>query len=190
MKRLTIATCLFAAPFASAAITVNSYSHSPNPSSSYPDSGNQELIDGVADVVTWGEGVPIGSSQVGPFVGWLNTNASTTFTFDSVQTVRQVTVWAADSDSAAGVNFPSTITLTDPNSSFTQTFGIPNPAGSEMRPIVMEGFAVTTNQLQVAFTRGGQWTMLTEVTFDTIPEPGAPALLSLAIISLIRRRQR
>lgn len=172
------------------AITVQSYSHSPAPSSSYPDSGGRELIDGIAVVPTWGGGTTITSSQIGPFVGWLNNNASTTFTFDSIATVGRVTVWASDSNGAAGVGLPTTITLSDPNSGFTQTFPVTNPAGSGyMLPITLSGFEVTTNQMRVAFTRGSQWTMLTEVTFESIPEPTSGALLALSSLLVLRRKR-
>ncbi|MGJ8725613.1 MAG: PEP-CTERM sorting domain-containing protein [Roseibacillus sp.] len=191
--KTTIIGLLALTPFAGAAITVSSYSHSPNPAASYNDSGTQELTDGVAVVPTWGTGITITTAQIGPFVGWQGTDAATTFTFDSIQTVGQVTVWASDSDGVAGVRLPSTITLSDPNSSFSQTFMVNNPGGNGvMRPITLDGFSVQTDQMEVSFTRAttGSWTMLTEVEFNSVPEPSTAGLLAVASALLLRKKRR
>jgi hypothetical protein len=190
MKSTLAILALAGSHFASGAITVQSYSHTPAPSSSYPDSGTQELTDGIANVPTWGGGNTITSGDIGPFVGWLFTDASTTFTFDNSYTVGRVTVWAADSDGAAGVGLPLTITLTDPNSSFTQTFPVTNPVGAGyMLPIVLDGFSVNTNQLQVSFTRGQAWTMLSEVSFETVPEPSSGIMMAVTSLFVFRRKR-
>ena len=186
MKSTTILLTLAASSLASGAITVQSYSHSPGPSSSYPDSG-QELTDGIANVLTWGGGNIL---NIAPFVGWINTNASTTFTFDTTYNLGSVTVWASDSDGTAGVGLPTTITLTDPNSAFTQAFTVINPAGNgNMLPITMSGFSVTTNQLRVGFIRGSDWTMVTEVSFAAVPEPSTALLISLIPLFAFRRKR-
>ena len=189
MKSTTILLTLAASSLASGAITVQSYSHSPGPSSSYPDSG-QELTDGIANVLTWGGGNILNSSHIAPFVGWRSTNASTTFTFDTTYNLGSVTVWASDSDGTAGVGLPTTITLTDPNSAFTQAFTVINPAGNgNMLPITMSGFSVTTDQLQVSFVRGSEWTMVTEVSFAAVPEPSTALLISLIPLFAFRRKR-
>lgn len=173
------------------AITVQSYSYSGSPSASYPDAGGQELTDGVAIVPTWGGGNTITASQIGPFVGWLNRDATINFTFDTIYTIGQVTVWASDSDNAAGVELPTTITLTDPNSSFTQTYNVVNPTGNGyILPITISGLNVTTDQMQVSFTRRRQWTMFTEVSFESIPEPSVSALALLTTLFVLQRKKR
>lgn len=190
MKFTSLFSVLALSQIAHGALVVQSYDHSPSPNPSYPDIGNVELIDGIADVPTWGGGNSIGAADIGPFVGWLGTDAATTFTFDNTYTVGQVTVWAADSDGAAGVGLPQTIILSDPNSSFTQTFVITNPSGNgNMLPIVMSGFSVVTNQLQISFTRGQEWTMLTEVQFESVPEPSIAILAGTICVFAFRRKR-
>ncbi|MFC5049020.1 PEP-CTERM sorting domain-containing protein [Rubritalea spongiae] len=183
-------TSLSLATTASAAILVDSYSYGVSPTSSYPDSGG-ELTDGVADVPTWGHDTTIRSGDTPPFVGWLNTNGSIEFFFDQDYTFGSVTIWVADSDNAAGVGLPNTITVSDANSSFTKTTTVTNPAGSGyMLPVTIDNLNVTTDELHVSFTRNHQWTMLTEVTFASVPEPSSSCLLGIGLTTLTLHRRR
>ncbi|QYY34442.1 PEP-CTERM sorting domain-containing protein [Ruficoccus sp. ZRK36] len=180
-------------PLASAEIPVLNYSYSTSPSGSYPDSGGTELTDGVDETVAWGSGMTIDGSDAVPLVGWLNNNASITFNFSEEETIRSVTVWAADSDNYAGVGLPATITLSTPGEAFSQTFNVVNPAGNGTTiPLTFSGFSVTTDQFVVSFTRASQWTMLSEVEFSDVPEPAhVGAVLALgALLWVGVRRQR
>lgn len=174
------------------AITVSSYSSSPAPSGSYPDSGGVELTDGITNSVAWGSGVNISYSDVGALSGWLNTNPSITFNFAEPVTVRSFTVWAADSDGHAGVGLPSSITLRTPSSSFSQTFTVTDPAGNGYTvPLSFSGFSVTSDQLIVESTRAQQWTMFSEVQFSAVPEPTYTALaFGVLCLFLFRKRLR
>lgn len=174
-------------------IAIAGYSYNVAPSGSYPDSGGVELTDGTDLTAAWGAGISHPNSV--PLVGWQYTNGSITFNFTQVETVGSFTVWAADSDGSAGVGLPATITLSTAGETFTQTFTVTNPAGNGTTvPLTFEGFSVTTDQLTVSFARATQWTMFSEVTFSSVPEPAhvgaALGAGALAVLVWMRRRRR
>ncbi|MDP0494686.1 MAG: hypothetical protein Q7Q73_00630 [Verrucomicrobiota bacterium JB024] len=174
-------------------IAIANYSYNVAPSGSYPDSGGVELTDGTDLTAAWGAGISHPNST--PLVGWRYIDGSITFNFTQVETVGSFTVWAADSDGYAGVGVPATITLSTAGETFTQTFTVTNPAGNGTTvPLTFEGFSVTTDQLTVSFVRGYEWTMYSEVTFSSVPEPAhVGAALGtgvLAVLVWMRRRRR
>jgi hypothetical protein len=195
-KSLAVAvvlTALDAGANAATLVNVNTYSYLNAPSLSYPDSGN-ELTDGVTDVISWPNvnfvSDPYG--EVAKLVSWLDITPVVQFDFGTIATISSVTVWAADSDGAAGVALPSLITISTPDLSFSQSFVINNPAGyGSTVPLELSGFSVTTDKLIVSATPTAQWTMFSEVQFFTpVPEPATATLVAgLAGLSLLRRRR-
>jgi hypothetical protein len=189
LNRFTIAPVaalfLFAAVAAHAQpLTVSSYSYIVNPNSLYPDTGGVELTDGVDQTIVWGQGISGGSINSQSLSGWRDANPSVQFSFGSVVDIGAVRVWAADSDGFAGVYLPLTLTIRTPDSSFSLTHTVVNPAGNGSTvPIDITGFSVRTNALILQAARGGEpdlgeWAMFSEVRFTTapVPEPSTTAL--------------
>lgn len=173
------------------------YTYVVNHSGSYPDSGHTagglgELTDGVWDATVWGGGNSPTSSDVVPLVGWFQTVPTVEFDFGSIFNVKSATFWFADSDNAAGVNYPSSITLRNSDSSFVHTENFSNPAGAgAMVPINLSSFDVSTDKLIVEVgTVGGQHTMLSEVRFSSVPEPSSGVLFGLTVAGIALRRRR
>ena len=182
---------------AAATVSVSSYNYLSSPNSSYPDSTGSELTDGVDQTIAWSSGATITASDVRPLVGWLNRNPSVQFNFGSFQLIDSVTVWIADSDNAAGVGLPNSVTVRTPDNSLSRTFTIdmpidPTVSGTTV-PIILDQLAFTTDTLIVEASRNSQWTMFSEVQFsDTsaVPEPSTSILLTglLGSVLLFRRR--
>lgn len=188
-------TLLFSLPSQAALISVSGYSYNTSPGSSYGDSGG-ELTDGITDNIAWGEGVSIGYSDVSNLVGWEYTNPNITFNFTTVQLVRSIRVFAADSDSYAGVSLPISITVSTAEG-FSQLFTITNPPGNGSTiALDLGGFATTSNVFTLTMARNSPWTMLSEVQFfsndivpaDNVPEPKVGLLLLLGL-SFMRFKQ-
>lgn len=191
---LFFALTLMAGSAHAATVSVSSYSYTTDgttvsPTASYADSGN-ELTDGTVQTTVWPS-----TAIIGPLVGWNGTDPAITFNFSSPETVRKVTVWSADSNGSAGVRLPDTITVRTPDNSFSQTFSITDPAGSgSVASLELTGFETTTNALVIEPRRADnavndEWIMLTEVSFDTVPEPSSALLLGIASLGLLRRRR-
>ena len=174
-----------------ASVAVSSYSYLISPSSTYPDTGGSELTDGVTYSAAWA--VPpsnIGYEDVVNLTGWSSNRPIIQFNFATVTDVGMVTIWIADSDGAAGVGIPQTITVRTLDSSFSQTFAITDPAGSGTTvPIILSGFSVNAASLVIDIEPNHQWTMLSEVQFNSIPEPSAFALVGIGLAGILRRRR-
>ena len=178
-------------------LTPTSYTYTNGgPHANYPDPGRVELTDGHTFNIAWGGGAPINAGDVVGLSGWDGRAPGIAFAFASTVTITDVTVWAADSDGAAAVYLPTSITLSTPGG-FSQVFPVTNPVGSGSTvPIALSGFSVTTNSLTVSLTPApaNRWTMLSEVEFaSNIPEPGQTAVLMAAGSALgacLWRRQR
>ena len=190
---LTLSSVLLIPAFAAAAVvSVDSYTHLSSFSSNYPDSGGVEMTNGITDSLTWGGGFSINFAQVSALTGWASVNPSTEFDFGTTATIQQVTVWAADSNSSAGVAYPIGFTIRTPDNSFVHTVsGIPNPAGGgDTKPFIIGGFSVDTDKLIVTTQKSSSsWTMLSEVQFNSTPEPSS-ALLSIVALGMTLRRRR
>lgn len=176
---------------------ITGYTYGVAPSNSYPDSGHStggmgELTDTVSQTNVWGGSNSPSSSDIVPLVGFLDVDADIAFIFDGVRNVNSATIWFADSDGSAGVNMPTSVTIRNADSSFSHTESITNPAGSgDMVGVTLSGFEVAADSLIVESTRGGQWTMISEVSFTAVPEPSA-LLISVfgTMIGLSTRRRR
>ena len=182
-----------AVPASAQLVPLTGYTYLRSPSSSYPDSGGTELRDGIDETIAWGGGVSISAAQVAPLVGWLNGNPSLRITWDDATTVRSVILWFADSDGAAGVGLPDSVTLaTDTATLGTFTIADVPGAGSTV-PITIGGLSLTEGHLRITANRHFQWTMLSEVQASTvIPEPAVAGMLFLAVpacLALLRRRR-
>jgi len=174
-------------------LTVSSYSYIVNPNGLYPDTGGIELTDGVDQTIAWGSGISINGNDVQPLSGWRNANPAVQFSFDSVVNIGAVRVWAADSDGFAGVFLPLTLTIRTPDSSFSLTHTVVNPAGNGSTvPIDITGFSVGTDKLIVQAARGGQWTMFSEVEFTAapVPEPSTTLMTLAGVAGLAAWRRR
>lgn len=174
-----------------AIVMVNSYSYLTSPSSLYPDSGG-ELTNSVTYSAAWTvPSTTITPADVVGLSGWNSTNPMIQFNFAPSTEVQAVTVWAADSDSSAGVGLPLSIVVRTPDSSFTRTFPITNPSGNGTTvPLYLSGFSVTTSALIVEVERDHQWTMLSEVQFSSVPEPSSFALGGVMLVGTLLRRRR
>ena len=142
------------------------YVTAPPASGNYSDAAATKLSDLFAgSVVVWP-----GSANVTPLVGWENLDPTITFNFDGNVDISEVVVFAADSDNSAGVNLPTSITLST-SGGFSQAFSVENPPGdSRTVPIRLSGFSVTTDDLTVTMNRNtvGSWTMVSQIDcFDT-----------------------
>jgi len=174
-----------------AVVSVTGYSYSPNPTNpNYLDSTGSELTDGVTDTLVW----PDPSTNFAPLVGWIGVDPIITVDFGSIQTIQTVSVWAADSDGSAGVNLPATVRIrTLDGITFNQLFNVTNPAGSGTTVrLDFTGFSVTADTLVIEAARptpANTWTMLSEIQFDSVPEPSSLALAGIAGFGLLRRRR-
>lgn len=150
-------------------------------SSRYPDSTG-ELTDGVDVTIAWGNGQNITFDDVAPLVGWQNTSPRILFTFERPYTFSGLTIFAADSDGAAGVGLPSKVKIEAGEPTWTYDFI--NPPGSGSTVGQAFSFEATTDSVLLTLEPGMQWTMLSEVSFygaEAVPEPATIGLLGLGL---------
>ena len=186
------ATALAAAPLA------YTYSYNTAPDVGYPDSGS-ELNNGQTYSVAWDGVHSITYDDVAGLVGWANSNPIITLHFASPVNVTSVVAWFADSNGAAAVAMPVSVTLSD-SAGFSSFFSVTDPDGAgSTAPVLLDGFSVVTDTLTLNAGRvtlpGYVWTMLSEVQiFGTaaVPEPASfTALAGFAALggALVRRRR-
>ena len=193
LSPILVATLLLSVAAHAQDIPISSYSYNTGPSGSYPDTGGIELRNGVTDTIVWNGSNSPTAGNVAPLVGWQFSNPNITFSLGSAQTIRKVTIWFADSNGAAGVRMPASVTLTA--GSFSQNFIVTDPSGAGTTvPVEFTGFEVTSSSMNVLVNQipSGNWVMLSEVQFSAIPEPSAWAALAgtLALASTTLRRRR
>jgi hypothetical protein len=192
-------------PAQAAQISVSSYTLGTPPG--YPDTGGNELTNGVTSVVVWATPSPPAPIEGDALVGWENIDfPSMTFNFGGPVQIGSATGWLADSDGAAGVGLPVAMRLTTPGG-FDMTFPVANPAGAGTTvPITVSGFDITTTSLTVTLTRDPgvnndpnlvgpdiySWTMVSEMQFFTpaIPEVSTALLSGAAVLGFMMRRRR
>lgn len=179
----------FSLSASAAQIPVSSYSYPTSPHGSYPDSGG-ELTDGTNVTPAWGSGINM-AGKTGPLVGWLNNNPAVTFNFAVAEQIKEIIVYAADSDNSAGVGLPSSF-IVSTSGGFSKTYSVTNPAGSGTTvPIILSGFDVTSDNFTVSAIRDSQWTMFSEVEFystSSVPTPAGLGLVGLVALGILRRR--
>jgi hypothetical protein len=181
------ASALSCAFISAATINIDSYTYNVAPDNLYPDSSGNELTDGVDLTGSWGSPDPFSAA---PLVGWLNTNPDLTLNFASTVAIDSVEIWLADSDGVSGVGLPSEITLST-SGGFSQSYSVTNPAGNGSTiPVTISDLNLNTDNLRIQATRVNQWTMISEVSVASVPEPSSTALLGLGGLSLILRRRR
>lgn len=178
-------------------VPFSGYSYNIAPSGLYPDSTGSELTDGITFSLAWGSSFNPTFEDVNGLVGWQSATPTLTFTFAAPVTITSVSTYFADSDTAAGVSLPATVTLGD-GDAFSQTFNVDNPSGNGSTiESIFDGFSITTDTLTLTYTLGvaQQWTMLAEVqafAAASVPEPAASTLLlaasALALAASRRRR--
>ena len=178
-----------------AATTLNITGYSINfnntSTSAYEDNGGAQLNDNLEQNIVWGGGESISFDDVRPLVGWQLVDPLITLDFGTTVTIGGIQVWAADSNGVAGVHFPDRVTISDPNSSFSRSLNLTDPAGGgSMVAINLSGFSVTTDTLEVSVSRGGTWTFLSEVNAFAVPEPSSVILFGIAIPCLFMQRKR
>ena len=184
-----------------AMISVSDYTYStlanqgPSPHSGYGDTasgdptlGGGELTDSTITTAVWPN--PFDNT---PVVGFLDVDPTITFNFGSTQTIQKVSLWMADSGGASGVALPTHVRIRTPDgTTFNRQFTVidpePGESGSTVR-LDFVGFSVTTDSLVVETTRGAQWTMLSEVSFDSVPESVAALFSGVGALLLLRRRR-
>lgn len=179
-----------------AAITPTGYSYLTSPSSSYPDSSGNELLDGNISAIGWGNS-SMTYTTAAPYVGWQWSNASIQFNFAAGVNIANLTIFADDAEGAAGVYFPSLATISMGATTLT---GLPiaNPAGSAPGSYTFSGLGLTGTSLTLTLNASPNWLMLSEVQFDggpasanDVPLPATLGLIALGLgmVRLHRRRQ-
>lgn len=199
---LTVGIVLLAASSQAATLKPTSYTYrfapgDPDDSNRYYDTAGTKLTDGVTFTSVWEAGVNK-TVDISPLAGWrLSTSSpAMTFNFGESVIIDSITIWAADSDGAAGVGLPTHATLWN-NDGYNSSFALSNPAGAGTTvPLSISGFSYTGSSLNFNLTGANQWIMLTEVTFtgstaSAIPEPSTyAALAGVAALGLVAWRRR
>ncbi len=202
VQGLVLSGCL-SLPLSAQTLLVESYGYAnghepgnPNDSQTYFDHDLTKLTDGVASVDAWGSSSPVDAAN---FAGWFFNTAQIRFDFGRMVDLQEFTVWAADSDGAAGVVLPHRITLLT-DGGFEQVFSVVNPPGfGATVALAFSGFSVTTNQVTLSIEApfnpsfDHEWLMLTEVGFagTAVPEPSTyAALAGLATLGFVASRRR
>ena len=201
---LAAAAAVLGASQASAAeIVPVSYSASPGADGLYPDSGGNELIDGVVADRHF-------NADTTPWSAWQNVDPSVTFSFDGARKFGRLVVWVDDYDGTAGVHAPRTISAVIGGQTYSSfTIGAPLDLGYDYEanglgdrdpgggtPFILNLAGAEGSSVVLNLVRDGQWTFVSEVDFfekTAAPEPSTWALMiggfGLAGASLRRRRR-
>ncbi len=141
--------------------------------------GTGDLTDGVIPLFNW-------NITPGPYVGWQDRNEPITFFFGDVFVIDSVRVHF-DVSGAGGVAAPLGF---DIDYGFGgQSFAVPAPVGLAPTSVLLQLDPGTIiSEFTLTPSRGGQWTMLSEVEVFTIPAPSTTCVLAGA--SLAARRKR
>lgn len=180
--------CAAAPALHAAIIPVTSYAYTSGPSGSYPDSTGTELTDGV---IVNNDIVP-----TGPWVGWDGSIAIATFDLGTLTNIGKIdiaflkwgnaAVYAPDFvqfDFSATSDFAVSTTQT-----FSTTLDLTHGGLTEIRSHDLS-FPTLARYVRLTADHDRQWLFIGEVTFDSIPTPGAAALLGLGGLIALRRRR-
>lgn len=188
----------FGLVFASAAMTVSVQAiaapvmpagyEAPLGGYTYEDSGG-ELTDGVIPAEHWN---PPYENRY-PFVGWQGINPQLTFSFQPNTTLGSAVLYFDDYGGGAGVTMPDGATITINGITYT---GDRTANGTGASPITFNfGSGVITDTAVVNIDAGGEWTFMSEATFDSVaavPEPGEWAMMAagLGVVGFAAKRRR
>lgn len=164
------------------AITINPSGYTfINPSGSgYPDSSGEELTDGVIATENWN--TPDTFVNRLPYVGWIDTNPIINFTFDSAVNIDALTLSVDDSGGAGAVTTPLGVNITMNGTTINRS--ITDPPGIEPFSDTFSGLGLSGTSLELEVIPGGQWTFLSEVSFDgsaSVPFEFSPSLGLLTV---------
>lgn len=206
MQLRTLATFCFTAalllPAALAGpIAPVSYTISPAPNSSYPDTGGTELTNGIL-----GAGLINSPFVEGiPYVAWLNQGAEAvpsvvlTFNFGQLFAFNSIDLGILRSDFGNFTILPASATVNG------QTFNIASDAIADNTRgwVTLTPTSLVTSTVSIQITlRPSLWLTMDEVRFDgaavnsEVPEPSTAALTGAALVGLsaicsaVRRRRR
>ena len=167
---------------AASAITINpsGYTFVTSPGSGYPDSSGEELTDGVIATENWN--TPDTFVNRLPYTGWIDVNPIINFTFGSAVNIDALTLSVDDSGGAGAVTTPASVNIT--MNGTTVSRNITDPAGIEPFSDTFSSLGLSGNSLQLEVVRAGQWTFLSEVSFDgsaSVPFEFSPSLGLLTV---------
>ena len=170
---MVCASILLPAAAYSGEVVPLSYTSSPHPSGSYPDTSGKELTDGVIGAAVLNDSA---------WQGWSNSNPAITFTFDDPINLQQIDVHVLKIVSP-GVGIPLHINVVAGLYSHTWDFdnaGYTNPSCATLTlPIP----GVISDTVKVTLTRTTSWIFCSEVDFygqPELPVPEPSGLLALA----------
>lgn len=151
--------------------------------------GLGDLTDGVIATQNWNR-VEGPRGPVGPYVGWVNTNPSIVFRFDTAQKFNTVTFHFDSNGGGGGVGAPSSVTINGQ----TQRVVAPgrDPFAYTFDLVGTDAFDI----LSVTINRGASWVFLSEVTFDAqispvpLPASGLMLMAGMGGMALMRRRSK
>ncbi len=167
-----------------------SYSYGTQPSGSYPDSSGRELVDGMIGSTT------TSLANLNDWVGIQNLDPQ--MTFDLGRPMSLDSIWVDYlGGGRSGIHAPAQldVRLSPDGIDFGDpfTFSDFNNAGGTSRywnrRLIADMGGAYGRYVQLAFTRGGEWTFLSEVQF-VVPEPGAALLLLSALVAVLSMRRR
>lgn len=125
--------------------------------------GTGDLTDGVIASGNW-------NAEPGAYVGWRNRDVAITFFFDRPVAPSAITFHFDNSNGSGGVNPPASVSVQG------TTYPVTDPTGSEPFAFVARPTGLLTDRIEVTLTRGGEWTMLSEVSFEGAAPPVAAPL--------------
>ena len=177
---LGIASC---SCFAAITITPSSYTQT-SPHGNFPDSG-VKLTDGIIGANDW-------QNPAGPWVGWLNTDPTITFTFASSVTVNEVRIGFNRDESYGRIFIPQNVIIE------STTFSPSSSAiGDKERGFLSFDGAWTGSTLSITLKNGTAhsspyWIFVDEMTFSAVPEPSTylAGLSALGMLGLFGWRNR
>lgn len=168
---------------AASAITINpsGYTFITSPNGSYPDASGTELTDGFIATENWN--TPDTFVNRLPYTGWIDVNPRITFNFAQAVNIDALTLSVDDSGGAGAVTTPSAVNITMNGTTINRS--VTDPPGIEPFSDTFSGLGLSGTSLELEVVRAGQWTFLSEVSFDgsvaAVPFEFSPSLGLLTV---------